>query len=276
MVKQVAKLYDEKFANTPIGFNGIYTEDKTGKPITNGVSLYSYTGMYPSTSVYKSTGDNNKFQDLLVKNNNLAIANMLSNINKEKYYVANGQYLSGTLSFDKYKSIANDFISDLTSVYGDTTMITAICGAMDVAASDLVYNNLIKTFNLAETSVMSIIIPITIIIVAIISNLIIVDSKKMAAMMKSLGYSDSKNLMSILALFIPTIVFGLLLSIPLSYGLALAYQSVIFNTANILVDVTQKWWYYIIGVAGIGMILFGTYAIGFASLKRDRLVDQIK
>ncbi|MCQ3907403.1 MAG: hypothetical protein MJ219_01220 [Mycoplasmoidaceae bacterium] len=131
-------------------------------------------------------------------------------------------------------------IDDISEIYGDTTMITAITGAMDVAASDLVYSNLISTFDLAETSIMAIVIPITVIIVAVISNLIINDSKKMAAMLKALGYSDAKNLMSILALFVPTIVVGLALAVPLSLGLTLAYQSIIFNSANILVDVTQK------------------------------------
>ncbi|MBQ0045583.1 MAG: ABC transporter permease [Mycoplasma sp.] len=260
----------------PIGFNGVYTQNKEGKPITNGLSLYSYTGMYPGTSVYQSSGSVNKFAELLAFGNNLSIANLMTGIDDHKYYEANADRISGRISPTKYASIIEDFIAAITSVYGDTTMITAMRGAMDVAASDLIYSNLISTFDLAETSIMAIIIPITIIIVAIISNLIISDSKRMAAMLKALGYSDAKNLMSILALFIPTIFIGLMLAIPLSFGLTLGYQTIIFNTANILVDVTQKWWYYVAAMGGIGIILIGTYAIGFVSLKRNRLVDQIK
>lgn len=266
----------------PIGFNGIYTQNKEGKPLTAGLSLYSYTGLYPGASVYKSAGENNKFQKILSYGANLAIANLLvggmegvpSDLDLS-YYAAYQQHVTDP-TWTGYPTYINSFIEKLTDVFGDTTLITAIAGAMDVAASDLVYSNLIDTFNLAETSIMAIIIPITIIIVAVISNLIINDSKKMAAMMKALGYSDSKNLMSILALFIPTIVVGLALAVPLSLGLTLGYQSIIFNTANILVDVTQKWWFYVAAVGGIGVILIGTYGIGFVSLKRDRLVDRIK
>lgn len=273
--QSIHKLTSEEI-KVPVGFNGIYTQNREGKPLTNGLSLYSYTGMYPGSSVYKSNGSVNKFAEILSFGNNLSIANLMTGIKDQQYYEANANMIAGRISPTQYRSVIDNFIETVSNIYGDTTMITAMCGAMDVAASDLIYSNLISTFDLAETSIMSIIIPITIIIVAIISNLIINDSKRMAAMLKALGYSDSKNLMSILALFVPTIVFGLALAIPLSFGLTLGYQAIIFNTANILVDVTQKWWYYVAAIGGIGIILVGTYAIGFASLKRDRLVDQIK
>ncbi|MCQ2956326.1 MAG: hypothetical protein MJ233_00135 [Mycoplasmoidaceae bacterium] len=232
-----------KLTNVPVpnGFNGIYSQNKYGRPITSGLSLYSYTGMYLGTSVYRSQGDSNKFTDVLSFGTNLAIANIMSGINNDKYTEANINYLNGGSSLTDYKHVIEEFINEIVTYYGETSMITTICGATDVAASDLIYNNLISTFNLAEITIMAIIIPITIIIVAVISNLIIDDSKRMAAMLKALGYSDGKNLMSILALFIPTIVIGLALAIPLSFGLAFGYQAIIFNTANILVDVSQKW-----------------------------------
>ncbi len=270
--------------NIPNGFNGIYTKNDSGKPITSMMSLYSYTGLYPGSSVYRTSGQGqNKMVTLLKCANNLAIANLMTGIddvNEGKYYEACNAWvknLDPSPDDEKaYEGKISSFINELVTYYGETTMITAICGAMDVAASDQVYQNLISTFNLAEAAAISIIIPITIIIVAVISNLIINDSKKMAAMLKALGYADRKNAMSILALFVPTIFFGLLLAIPVSFGLVAAYQSLIFTSANILVDVSQKWWYYVVAVLGIGSILVGTYAIGYVSLKRDRLVNQIK
>lgn len=265
--------------NIPVGFNGMYTLNKAGRPITSTMPLYSYTGFYPSTSVFNSEGDaaNNKMTIVLMKNNNLALANIASGINNPKYAEGCRLWCEDAIDENKYREqYVTPFINDLVKYFGATTMITAINGGMDVAASDLIYTNLINTFNMAETSIMAIIIPITIIIVGIISNIIINDSKRLAAMLKALGYSDKKNISSILALFIPTILIGIALAVPLVYGITIGYQAIIFNTANILVDVTQKWWYYIVAIGGIGVILGGTYAAGFVSLKRDRLVDQIK
>lgn len=266
--------------NIPVGFNGVYTQNPQGKPVTSYLPLYSYSGMYPGTSVFQASGQN-KMTTLLKFGNNLALANLMSGLNKDKYYQECASWVTitdPTPAQDKnYTDLINkEFLPDIVDAYGETTMIVTLCGAMDVAASDQIYTNLISTFNLAEVSIMAIIIPITIIIVGIISNLIINDSKKMAAMLKALGYSDSKNAMSILALFVPTIIIGLLLAIPLSFGLLAGYQSIIFSTANILVDVSQQWWYYAIATAGIGVILVTTYVVGFVSLKKDRLVDQIK
>jgi hypothetical protein len=74
--------------NPPIGFNGIYTQNNTGKPLTSGMYTYSYTGMYPGTSVYKSSSSINKMTDLLKMNNNLAIANLVTGVNEPNYYEA--------------------------------------------------------------------------------------------------------------------------------------------------------------------------------------------
>jgi len=217
---------------------------------------------------------------LLAYDRNLALANFMTGINDPNTYKECGKWLS-TSVFERDEAAymagpVQEFINLLRKYYGDTTMVTCICGATDVAASDLIYKNLISTFNLAETSIMSVIIPITIIVVGIISNLIINDSKKMAAMLKALGYSDKKNAMSILALFVPTIVLGLALAIPAAMGICVGYQALIFSNANILIDVSRKWWYYLASVGGIGIILVATYVVGWVSLKKDRLVDAIK
>jgi len=266
----------------PTGFNGIYTANPNGKPLTQVLSLYSCSGLYPGSAVYKSIDYmNNRMIDVLANGNNLALANFITGVKSQEAYEKCKWWLGlGNPSEEQIKEYRNwidtHFLPKLVETYGDTTMVTAICGAMDISASDLVYKNLISTLNLTETCIMAIIIPITIIIVGIISNLIINDSKKMAAMLKALGYSDMKNIMSILSLFLPTIALGLILAIPLSFGLVTGYQAIIFSTANILVDVTQQWWYYAVAIGGIGVILLATYIVGYRSLKKDRLVDQIK
>jgi len=264
----------------PTGFNGIYTANPNGKPLTQVLSLYSCSGLYPGSAVYKSIDCmNNRMIDVLANGNNLALANFITGVRSQEAYDKCKWWLSNPTeeNIRAYREwIDTNFLPKLVETYGDTTMVTSICGAMDISASDLVYKNLISTLNLTETCIMAIIIPITIIIVGIISNLIINDSKKMAAMLKALGYSDMKNIMSILSLFLPTIALGLILAIPLSFGLVTGYQAIIFSTANILVDVTQQWWYYAVAIGGIGVILLATYIVGYRSLKKDRLVDQIK
>ena len=267
----------------PIGFNGIYTQDDNGRPLTSGMYTYSYTGMYPGTSVYKSDSSINKMTELLKMNNNLAIANLVTGVNEPSYYEACATWLNKVSKKDEreyegqYTKICDEFINSYLSKYfGDTTMVTSISSAIDVQASNAIYKNLISTFNLAESSIMSIVIPMTFVIVSIISNLIIDDSKKLAALLKTIGYSDGKNAASIFALFVPTIFIGLITAIPLTKFVILAYQNIIFNSANILVNIKYTWWQCLIGISGVSIILGISYIIGWFSLKRDRLIEQIK
>lgn len=269
--------------NPPIGFNGIYTQNNAGKPLTSGMYTYSYTGMYPGTSVYKSSSSINKMTDLLKMNNNLAIANLVTGVNEPNYYEACAKWLNLTSKKDEkdydsqYTKICDEFIDlYLTKYFGDTTMVTSISSAIDVHASNAIYKNLISTFNLAESSIMSIVIPMTIVIVSIISNLIIDDSKKLAAMLKTLGYSDGKNTASIFALFIPAIFIGLIVAIPLTKFVITAYQSIIFNSANILVNVKYTWYHCLTAISGVATILGTSYIIGWFSLKKDRLIERVK
>jgi hypothetical protein len=44
--------------------------------------------MYPGTSVYKSNSSINKMTELLMQNNNLAIANLVTGVNEQNYYEA--------------------------------------------------------------------------------------------------------------------------------------------------------------------------------------------
>jgi putative ABC transport system permease protein len=73
-----------------------------------------------------------------------------------------------------------------------------------------------------------------IVIVMLITILLIGESKRLAAILKSLGYSDGQNVKSFLAIYIPVILIGLGIAIPLSLGIVAAFQLAIFNWVNIL------------------------------------------
>jgi putative ABC transport system permease protein len=79
-----------------------------------------------------------------------------------------------------------------------------------------------------------------VLIVMLITVMLIGDSKKLAAVLKALGYSDSENASSFLSIYGPVIAVGLLLSIPLSLAMIFAFQAVIFTGAGILLTANVK------------------------------------
>jgi putative ABC transport system permease protein len=68
-----------------------------------------------------------------------------------------------------------------------------------------------------------------VIIVMLITIMLMSESKRLAAILKSLGYSDAQNAASFLAIYIPVIIIGLAIAIPLTIGLVYAFQGMIFN-----------------------------------------------
>ena len=115
-----------------------------------------------------------------------------------------------------------------------------------------------------------------IIIVALITNMVINDSKRLAALLKALGYTDGENATSFLSIYIPVIIFGLGIAALLSWGLVAAYNSLVFNSMSIWLNVNIKWYNYFIALAGVGAVFAISAANSVWSLKRSSLVDSIK
>jgi ABC-type lipoprotein release transport system permease subunit len=63
----------------------------------------------------------------------------------------------------------------------------------------------------------------------LITILLMNESKRLAAILKSLGYSDGQNAKSFLAIYIPVILLGLAFAIPLSMAVVAIFQTAIFN-----------------------------------------------
>ena len=115
-----------------------------------------------------------------------------------------------------------------------------------------------------------------IIIVALITNMVINDSKRLAALLKALGYTDGENARSFLAIYLPVIFFSLIISILLSWGLIGIYNTLIFKGMGIWLDANIKWYDYLISTVAVSAI-FGIAGINsYISLKRSPLVDLIK
>ena len=140
----------------------------------------------------------------------------------------------------------------------------------------LVFDNLSGTISNLTYAIIGVVSLMVIIIVALITNMVINDSKRLAALLKALGYTDGENATSFLSIYIPVIILGLGVAALLSWGLVAAYNSLVFNSMNIWLNVNIKWYNYLIALAGVGAV-FAISAINSVwALKHSSLVDSIK
>jgi len=179
-------------------------------------------------------------QNLLLQGINLQLANVITGINDptitETFMTFQQNPNQTTYSQFASEENAKNLCDQIIQYYGSSSILFAVNTANDAQATEAVYTSMASTINQIEIIVLAVIIIMVVIIILLISIIIIDDSKRLAAVLKSLGYSDRENATSFLAIYIPIIIFGLLIAIPISIGLVAAFQSIIFWNANLLLN----------------------------------------
>ncbi|MDR2823161.1 MAG: ABC transporter permease [Mycoplasmataceae bacterium] len=274
---------------TPYGFNGVFTDQKDGSSIlSKGFSLYSPSGIYAANDLF----DGEAVKGILQFGGNLQLASIMAgfynpqtkagtDLGKEINEKFN-DWISATGDGDMvstHEALAAEidkFVAAVQHYYGNTIFTSLVTGAFDKMSTQLVFTNLSNTINQIEITVLVIISLMVVIIVILITVMLIGDSKRLAAILKSLGYTDGENIASFLAIYIPVIIFGLAIAIPLTIGIVAAFQLAIFNGVGILLTTTIKWWYFLIGLGFVAIVLLASGMVGYRALKKDRLIDMIK
>jgi putative ABC transport system permease protein len=111
-----------------------------------------------------------------------------------------------------------------------------VTGANDRDGTQKIFTSLSSTIGTIENVVLITTTIMVILIVMLVSIMIIDDSKRLAATLKALGYSDKENILTFLSIYIPVILIGLAIGIPLSFGIVYAFQAIVFHSASILLS----------------------------------------
>ena len=269
---------------TSYGFNGIFTDKLDGSAVlSKGIILYSPTGLYPGNDRMTSEVTKNVIsyganleifrKVTLCDDTDSDLAKGIQNAYNEWLIAGDDEKKAKHDALDLYATDAINFIHEY---FGDQAYCLIINGATDATAMQLVFDNLSGTISNLTYAIIGVVSLMVIIIVALITNMVINDSKRLAALLKALGYTDGENATSFLSIYIPVIIFGLGIAALLSWGLVAAYNSLVFNSMNIWLNVNIKWYNYFIALAGVGAVFAISAANSVWSLKRSSLVDSIK
>ncbi len=245
------------------GFNGIFsTENNSLVEVTNGVSLYSVSGLYPGTDLI-STTDSTINALFSIKNNLVEAIKLLG--------------FEDLLDSNKNPTIdASAFIQMIADIFGSSSSLFIVSNAASNSSTLDILNSTSATLTKIQDAIMTIVVLITILIIVIISSLIINDSLKLAAILKCLGLDDKKNASSFLSVYIPVFLIGLLISIPLTFLLGFIYTNFVFGFAGILIIVDYSWWHFVVSSIGIILIFFLSYWTTWNKIGKMNLAKSIK
>ncbi|MEG2802413.1 MAG: ABC transporter permease [Malacoplasma sp.] len=251
----------EEYDYSLSGFNGIYSFQPSIPQITNGISLYSPSGLYPAYDTFSSSS-------------------------KELIALLGEKYDSNTTNLEKAREIthmtveeaqdAQQFLDKLVSRYGSSSVYAVLNNVIDRDSSKSVFDTLAQTISSIQISVMITIIIVTLVIVVLISTMIVFDSIKLASFLKCLGLNDRDNALSFLMIYGPVFFIGLIIAIPLIYIINFLYVETIFQQASILLVVNLSFTNILVPIFSILIVFFISYLLAWYKIRGTNLPQIIK
>jgi ABC-type antimicrobial peptide transport system permease subunit len=172
--------------------------------------------------------------------------------------------------------LIEQFVLLQQELFGETSYVSMVQNALDRDSTALVFKNLSDTISGIEYTVLSIIILMSLLITLLISLMVIGDNKNLASIMKALGYTDGKNILSFLFIYVPVVLISLAISIPLGMGIIAIFSEIVFNGAGIYLTSTLT----ITGGCYSILIMLSMFVVsgfvGLYSLKNETLVERMK
>ena len=229
------------------GFNGVFSKHKSPEVLKN-TNLYSNSGYYPAWATF----DPNDPQD----DTTVLLAKALTENYNPEVHEANVQDFAAKFTHSMYVSTIADVDWSNINRYTFKTM-----------------NNLSsKIIIFAE----SIALFIAAILIAIIGSFAISSNRRNIAMMKTLGYSNKEIRNVFLKSFLPPILIGALIAIPMVFAVLATISIVIMSFAAIYIPIAMLGWEILAAAVVIGIVFMGMFMFSINSMKSHSALEAFK
>lgn len=284
--KQENEYADHKILlnNGYVPFNGVFTNNENPVYLSKNISFYAQWGIWPTINSL----DQNSFVDMWRINfknmwqmgmQNSAIpagATQLKYVFIDKLVTNNTSLLNDrTTIYDKLiNSIGNDSknLADFgISIYGNTPTTISINKIDSFVSQYQIYSSLFSSVNIVQTIGMSIFIPLIVIMILVMTSIMMNEFKNMIAVLKTLGYSDKENILSIVFTYFPILILALLIGFVLMIGLVYILQFALYGLSSIYISSSISWLPYIYGAISIVAIMFINFVFTIVLLKKMNL-----
>ncbi|RXY97333.1 ABC transporter permease [Malacoplasma penetrans] len=264
-----------EYPKSYVPFNGVFSKEENPL-LVNSLVLENTSGLWGNYSSFTDSG----FAGLV---STVGINNI---INMAMPYSEEGlSKLATNLSISS--NSRNDIITRLSSSMSISSLQTWLqnnFGTPSIVAINsfeyftTVFDTYITIFNTLisiETLIICLFIPLIIIIVMIISSVMMNDFRRLVAILKTLGYSDKENLLSILVIFVPVVLISLIVGIAIVATLSVSFNFMVFNAASIYLAPEIDWLAYLFGFIAIVGIVTINFIFVALYLKKQNLRNSI-
>ncbi len=235
-----------------IPFNGIFSNSEIPFQVSNNIAFYAPSGLYVGNDQTKAG---------------------LASVFENKKNVASAKEVLG---YTGDTTDINSMISDIEAAFGQSAYIALVSNLMPTGILRDSFAVMDETLKFATDATISLLLVVSYIIVTLISFILVTDSMRVASILKALGLSDNDNALSLLLIYVPVVLIGILLTIPLLWIVSKFYIDGVFSFSGILLEIPILWWQPIVSSLAIIVVFFIAFFIIKNRLKKKNLANEIK
>lgn len=265
-------------------FNGIFSNKKVPIFLDRNISFYSTIGIWPNITVLDSNSFSQFWSEQYKNGGNGADANYgnsFPNLIYEILTTNNKQIVSledrGKL-INYLKNNFNDFAifgNFIINNFGQNPIAIAIGDVSSFLSQIEIYSSLFTTISIIQGIGLSIFVPLIVIMILVMTSIMMNEFKNMIAVLKTLGYSDKENLLSIVITYLPVLFLALVIGFVILFVSVLTIQFTLYNVSSIFISSTINLIPYLYGVSGILSIMIINFLFTIFLLKKMNLKKSI-
>lgn len=262
-------------------FNGIFSSSNNPYLLTNSLSLYSPSGLYPGVNTWEPLSSQGI--QLLKK----AVSAQKGDVNYDllnkalgsSYYSSSQQDIIAKMKEDVSDNVdllVQNIAKKLTSSYGATSYQSIVMNAMAIDNSNALYSSLSETVISLGATVLTLIFIIALIVVLIMLWMILMDLMPLLALLSTMGMTIWSNSLTFMCILIPTWFISAFISGPIVWALLNVFKEFVFSGIGILLIAPFNLWAYVLILLLIGGIFGLAFVLGAKKLSNVNIANAIK
>ena len=244
-------------AEAYVPFNGLFTDSNDPAMINQFGTVYSPTGLSPAIGLWS-------------KNPSQVAGGM------EYQIFRSWDLLNKIVGFDVTKGLKNytlggavGVLSRLIDTFNITTpIVVAIQSASTRLETTIMGNTIDETVKNVMSFITAALIPTLVIVIILLSSMIVVEARRLIALLKVLGYGNFSNTFSFLFVYLVVLFAGLGISIGLTYLILYIFSYLTFSVFNIIIAPVAPWWIYAATFGVVALIFIVIFIATYLQLKK--------
>ena len=234
------------------GFNGVFTHDEKPLPLLN-TNLYSVSGLYPADQSFEPTNN---------KNNATKLLKLYLESSTNPLVDSTGNIITKV----------EDFARIYSSNYYSSTIYDVQWARIDNYTFETVQGFSSSLIIIIE----SLAVLISIIFIFILGIMLVESNKKNISVMKVMGYREKEIKKIFIKTIIPSLIIGLLISIPTIFAMLILIKVSIMSFASVLIPLSMTGWEIILASVISSTIFIMLFMISIGKLNSQSALESFK